>query len=194
MRSSSKTLVVASLLCGFVTSSVRAANAPQESVRAVNAPQEPPLQEPSVSTLTALLGHKIEDETVQNFVKARHMRKTAKGGSGSYSRYAQKEGDEPASFSLLFRSNIIDRVILRIAVRKEVASTYQGLLPFDVQATDSPQIIRKRFGKARYDIIGKYANKPGSGWLVYDKGATEATFSFSHNQMEEIYLDAPGRF
>lgn len=194
MRPSFKSLVATSLICSFAASSVRAENASQEPIRAVNAPQKAWVQEPSVSTLTGLLGHKIEDKTVQNFIKAQHMGKIAKGGSGSYSRYAQKAGDEPASFSLMFSNSMIVRVIISLAARKEVASPYGGTLPFGVQATDSPQIIRKRFGKARYDIVGKYPNKPGNGWLGYDKGTTEVTFSFSHNKMEEIYLDTPGRF
>lgn len=190
MRSSSQTLVVASLLCSSVTSSARAANAP-----AANAPQELQvqklqIQEPSVSVLNALLGHKIEDETVQNFVKAQHLQKYAKGDSGGYDR----PNDSTESFALLFRGNVISHISIYTRPIKGAVSSYRGTLPFGVKATDSPSAIRKRFGKARYDIIGKYANEPGSGWLVYDKGATKVTFSFTHNKMDEIYLDAPGKF
>ena len=185
MRSLFKTLVVASLLCGFAASSARAVNAP-----VVNAPQESQLQEPSVSTLTALLGHKIDDETVQNFVKARHLRKYAKGDSGGYNR----NNDSTESFALLFRGNVISRVIIRVAPTESVASSYRGALPFGVRASDSPQTLRRRFGKARYDTIGKYRNKTGDGWLVYNKSEMEITFAFSHNKMNEIYLDVPGKF
>ena len=190
MHSFFKTLVATSLICSFAASSVRAENAPQESVRAVNAPQKAWVQEPSVPTLTGLLGHKIEDEMVQNFVKAQHLHKIAKGKSGGYDRI----NDPTETFGILFRNNVISRIIIHTRPIQGAASAYGGTLPFGVQATDSPQIIRKRFGKARYDIVGKYANKPGNGWLVYDKGAMGVTFSFSHNKMEEIYLDTPGRF
>ncbi len=190
MCSSFKSLAVASLLCSFTASSVRAENVSQESVRAVNAPQEPPFQEPSVSTLTALLGHKIDDETVQAFVKAQHLHKIAKGNSGGYNRI----NDPTETFGILFRNNVISRIIIYTRPVQGAASSYGGTLPFKVQASDSPAAIRKRFGKARYDIVGKYLNKPGNGWLVYDKGAMGVTFSFTHNKMNEIYLDAPGRF
>ena len=190
MRLSFKSLVATSLICSFAASSVRAENAPQESVRAVNAPQKAWVQEPSVSTLTGLLGHKIEDETVQNFVKAQHLQGYAKGGSGGYNRI----NDPTKTFGLVFMDNVIKRIIIYTRPIQGAVSAYKGTLPFGVQVTDSPQIIRKRFGKARYDIIGKKPNKPGNGWLVYDKGAMGVTFSFIHNKMEEIYLDAPGRF
>lgn len=190
MRSSFKSLAVASLLCSFAASSVRAENAPQEPVRVANASQKFWVQEPSVSTLTGLLGHKIDDEMVQNFVKAQHLQKIAKGGSGGYDRI----NDPTETFGLLFRGNVISRIIIYTRPVQGAASSYRGTLPFNVQASDSPAAIRKRFGKARYDIVGKYLNKPGNGWLVYDKGAMGVTFSFSHNKMEEIYLDAPGRF
>jgi len=190
MRLSFKTLVASSLICSFAASSVRAENVPQESVRAVNASQKAWVQEPSVSTLTGLLGHRVDDETVQAFVKAQHLHKIAKGNSGGYGRI----NDPTETFGLLFRGNVISRIIIYTRPIPGAASSYRGTLPFKVQASDSPQIIRKRFGKARYDIVGKYLNKPGSGWLVYDKDAMGVTFSFTHNKMDEIYLDAPGRF
>ena len=190
MRFSFKNLAVASLLCSSAASSVYAVNAPQKSVRAANVPWEPLFQEPSVSTLTLLLGRKIDDETVQNFVKEQHLQKTAKFDSGSYTRH----NDSTETFALVFSNNVIDRVIIHVVPAKGVASAYRGTLPFGAKATDSPAIIRKRFGKARYDIVGKYDHKPGDGWLVYNKGAVAVTFAFEHNKMYEIYLDPPGKF
>lgn len=200
MRSSFNIVVAVSLLCSFVVSSAGAANAPQKLAPTVNASQEPSVQEPSVAALTHLLSHKIDDKMVQNFVKAQHLQKYAKGDSGGYDR----NNDSTETFGLLFRGNIISRVIIHVVPVKGVASAYRGVLPFNVQASDSPAIIRKRFGKAlydkarydkaRYDIVGKYANKPGNGWLVYNKGAVKVTFAFERNKMYEIFLDAPKRF
>ncbi len=176
MRSSIKTFVAALLFCGFTVAAARAENA---------------LKEPTVGVLSNLLGHKIEDETVQNFVKAQHLQKYAKGDSGGYDR----PNDPTESFALLFRGNVISRVIVYVVPIKGGVSAYGGTLPFGVKATDSPQMIRHRFGKARYDIVGKRPNKPGDGWLVYHlgEGVGAVTFSFTHNKMDEIDLDTPGR-
>jgi len=166
MRSLAKTFAISLFICGFSLPAVRAEDAPKE---------------PSVSALKRLLGHKIDDETVQNLVEEQRLGKFAKGDSGGYSR----NNDETGTFALLFRSNIICRAIIYLVPIKGVASPYRGALPFEVQISDSPAGIRKRLGIAQHDGI----RKDGSGWLIYKRDAIRATFAFANNKMYEIYLD-----
>lgn len=140
-------------------------------------------KEPTVSTLRSLLGHKIEDEAIQTFVDEQRLSKIAKGDSGSYSRIS----DETGTFSLLFRGNVISRVIVKLMPTKGVSSSFKGVLPFQVLRSDTPKDIRKRLAKPQYDTI----SKDGDGWLVYQLNGSRVIFAFMNNKMYEIDLDAP---
>lgn len=153
--------------------------------------RKPPLSEElPISTLTALLGHDIEDETVQSFVTRLGMGKYRKFDSGGFDWSNPKPqavlSPFRGTFSLLFRNNRISRVVIPMTFYPGLHRPYPGRLPFGAKPTDSPADIRGRAGRAEQDSI----QPDGSGFLSYPLGQNTVQFQFHRQKIAEIYLDA----
>jgi hypothetical protein len=141
-----------------------------------------PAQEPTVSTLTALLGHSIEDKIVTDFITERGLQKYYKFDSGAF-----RKPEGASSFALGFERNKIVCIIIYLSRLPEISTPYLGALPCGVRASDAPRNVRKRMGPAKNDTV----QRKGGGGLKYERDGIAFTVAFDGNKMEEIYLELP---
>ena len=143
-----------------------------------------PAEEPTVATLTALLGHAIDDQLVTDFIAGHGLQKYYKFDSGAFHR-----PDGNRSFALWFEGNKIASIIISLNRIPEISTPYQGVLPYGVGASVSPADLRTRLGKPEADKV----RKNGTGWLEYERDGVVTRFAFETKRLYEITLSQPAK-
>jgi hypothetical protein len=135
---------------------------------------------PTWEEFQGLLGKPISAPEVKQFVARFRLSQGQKFDEGSFS------GFEKAPFSLLYRKNKIERIVIRISERPgNHWPIYTGSLLLGLQRQDTPKDAIRRLGQPAY--------RPDSRYLMFQYEKFELVLSFDEatERLAEIDLDAP---